>query len=335
MNLYSIFMWFLRFIIPGLPENNGTTDPTSAIPGIPICIYAEKVCPNRDVTFYLYTTEHPEPRLLDLNYPDNITSSLFMTGSPFKLLLHGYGANYTQTPNAVIGPVYLSSGSYNVIAASYGDLVLDGCYVQATINLPVIANCTAQLIDFLVKKMNVPLQDIHVIGFSLGAQGAGQAGNYVTVGKLKRITGLDPAGPLFLQYGNDAHVLSKDDAEFVEVVHTNGGLAGQLVVLGHVDFFMNGGSLQPDCQLTDFACSHVRAPMYFAESITTQTGFWGYRCSQMIFAIAFPFLCDSGYNAIMGEYANSSARGIYRVDTNGKSPFAIGKHRISPLTGRH
>ncbi|XP_069683240.1 pancreatic triacylglycerol lipase-like [Periplaneta americana] len=335
MDLHSVFMWFLRLIIPGVPENNGTTDPSSTIPGVPICIYAEKVCPNPDIKFYLYTTEHPEPRLLDLNYPDNITSSLFMMGSPFKLLLHGYVANYTKYPNSVLGPVYLSSGNYNVIAADYGDFVPDGCYVQAIINLPVLANCTAQLIDFLVKKMNVPLQDIHVIGFSLGAQVAGQTRNFITVGKLKRITGFEPAGPLFLQYGNKRYILSKDDAEFVDIVHTNAGLLGQLDALGHVDFYMNGGPLQPDCQLTDIICSHRRSNLYFSESITTQTGFWGYHCSQKIYAVAFPFLCDSGYNIIMGEYVNSSARGIYRVDTNGKSPFAIGKHRISPLTGRH
>ncbi|XP_069682917.1 endothelial lipase-like isoform X2 [Periplaneta americana] len=273
MDLYIIFMSLLRMIVPGVPQNNGTTVPSSPIPGLPICIYAQKVCPNPDVTFYLYTTEHPEPRLLDLNYPDNITSSLFMMDSPFKLLLHGYGENYTLTANSVLRSVYLSSGNYNVIVASYGALVPDGCYIHGTINLPVIANCTAQLIDFLVKKMKVPLQNIHVIGFSLGAQVAGQAGNFMTVGKLKRIT--------------------------------------------------------------DLTCSHFRAPMYFAESITTQTGFWGYQCSQKMHAIAFPFLCDYDYNAIMGEYANSSARGIYRVDTNGKSPYAIGKHRISPLNELH
>ncbi|XP_069682913.1 phospholipase A1-like isoform X1 [Periplaneta americana] len=335
MDLYIIFMSLLRMIVPGVPQNNGTTVPSSPIPGLPICIYAQKVCPNPDVTFYLYTTEHPEPRLLDLNYPDNITSSLFMMDSPFKLLLHGYGENYTLTANSVLRSVYLSSGNYNVIVASYGALVPDGCYIHGTINLPVIANCTAQLIDFLVKKMKVPLQNIHVIGFSLGAQVAGQAGNFMTVGKLKRITGLDPAGPLFLQYGNGTYTLNKNGAEFVEVVHTNGGFAGQLNVCGHVDFYMNGGSFQPDCEFINLTCSHFRAPMYFAESITTQTGFWGYQCSQKMHAIAFPFLCDYDYNAIMGEYANSSARGIYRVDTNGKSPYAIGKHRISPLNELH
>lgn len=85
--------------------------------------------------------------------------------------------------------MYLSSGNYNVIAPEYGQLVPDGCYVHATRNLPVIANCTAQLIDFLVNELNVPLQDIHVIGFSLGAHVAGQTADFITVGKLKRITG--------------------------------------------------------------------------------------------------------------------------------------------------
>ncbi|XP_069682919.1 pancreatic lipase-related protein 3-like isoform X2 [Periplaneta americana] len=266
--------------------------------------------------------------------PDNITSPLFMMGTPFKFLLHGHTTNHRETPNSVIGPVYLSSGNYNVIAPEYGQLVPDGCYVHATRNLPVIANCTAQLIDFLVNELNVPLQDIHVIGFSLGAHVAGQTADFITVGKLKRITGLDPAGPLFHKSRKQIHTLSKDDAEFVDVVHTNGGALGQLDVIGHVDFYMNGGSVQPGCQFTDFSCSHNRAPMYFAESITTQTGFWGYQCSDIKYAVAFPSMCDSDYNAIMGEYANSSARAIYRVDTNAESPFAIGKQRLKKSTGR-
>ncbi|KAJ4447146.1 hypothetical protein ANN_09147 [Periplaneta americana] len=301
-------------------------------------------------------------------------------------------------------PGSLKVSNYNVIAAEYGDLMPDGCFVQAIINLPVIANCTAQLIDFLVKKLNVPLQDIHVIGFSLGAHVTAQISNFITVGKLKRITGLDPADPLFLMYGNEARILRKDDAEFVDVVHTNGGSYGQLDVLGHVDFFMNGGSLQPDCQVTandksalyrfktasidysricnrkriseksrrleiqycrrrslgraivkedeyeevrwdDFSCSHNSAHMYFAESITTQTGFWGYQCSDITYANTLPSMCDSDYNAIMGEYANS--RIVHRAlsvvvclymrveripNLTGEQSDGITVFRIAPMT---
>jgi hypothetical protein len=41
--------------------------------------------------------------------------------------------------------------------------------------------------------------------------------------------------------------LDPSDALFVDVIHTNGGLNGDLEQCGHVDFYMNGGISQPGC----------------------------------------------------------------------------------------
>jgi Lipase len=49
-----------------------------------------------------------------------------------------------------------------------------------------------------------------------GAQGAGMVANYLKPGrKLKRITGLDPAKPLFVRAGIDGRI-DENDADFVE-----------------------------------------------------------------------------------------------------------------------
>jgi hypothetical protein len=58
--------------------------------------------------------------------------------------------------------------------------------------------------------------------------------------------GLDPALPLFATL-NDDWKLDSGDADFVDVIHTNGGVFGKIEAAGHADFFVNGGSFQPAC----------------------------------------------------------------------------------------
>ena len=57
---------------------------------------------------------------------------------------------------------------------------------------------------------------------------------------MGRITGLDPSGPLFHSVGR-ADRLDPSDAQFVDVIHTAGKWVGNDDLLGHVDFFPNGG----------------------------------------------------------------------------------------------
>lgn len=71
----------------------------------------------------------------------------------------------------------------------YEPLAPEPCYLQAVINLRVVANCTAQLLDYMIGNELIALSDIHVIGFSLGAQTAGMIANYMKSGQLERITG--------------------------------------------------------------------------------------------------------------------------------------------------
>jgi hypothetical protein len=52
--------------------------------------------------------------------------------------------------------------------------------------------------------------------------------------------------PLFATL-SDAWKLDSGDADFVDVIHTNGGVFGKIEAAGHADFFVNGGSFQPAC----------------------------------------------------------------------------------------
>lgn len=101
---------------------------------------------------------------------------------------------------------------------------------------------------------------MHIIGFSLGAHVSGFAG--AELPGISRITGLDPAGPLFESQHPKAR-LDSTDAVFVDVIHSNGenlilGGLGSWQPMGHVDFYPNGGRVQNGCSnlfvgaVTDF-----------------------------------------------------------------------------------
>lgn len=68
---------------------------------------------------------------------------------------------------------------------------------------------------------------------------------------MARISGLDPAGPMF-EGKNSAVKLDPNDAKFIDVIHSNadfkfGANFGSAEISGHVDFYVNGGEEQPGC----------------------------------------------------------------------------------------
>ena len=60
------------------------------------------------------------------------------------------------------------------------------------------------------------------------------------------ITGLDPAGPLFTNV-DAKYRLDPGDAEYVDVMHTDAQALGTAEIVGHTDFWPNGGVEQPGC----------------------------------------------------------------------------------------
>lgn len=104
--------------------------------------------------------------------------------------------------------------------------------------------------DFLLDlndSFSIPLENIQIIGHSLGGQVAGSIGKQLLAEKqtsVSKITALDPAGPLF----TDLNRLTENDADVVEVIHTN-SLLGYFGKTGTADFYPNGGLLvQPGCE---------------------------------------------------------------------------------------
>ena len=106
-----------------------------------------------------------------------------------------------------------------------------------------------ELIVDLNKNYDIPLKNFLVVGHSLGGQISGFVAKKVqelTGQKLPRLVALDPAGPFFTNRPEEER-LNKNDADVVQVIHTNGGTFGFFDSCGTIDFYPNGGSFQPGC----------------------------------------------------------------------------------------
>ncbi|KAG9510879.1 Lipoprotein lipase, partial [Fragariocoptes setiger] len=130
---------------------------------------------------------------------------------------------------------------------------------------PRIAAATKTLGAYLGKFLldlhrvhNYNLDQMHLIGFSLGAHVSGFAGKYVRANSnqtIGHITGLDPAGPCFRD--NKAQDrLDRMDARYVDVIHTAGYSYGISQRIGHRDIYVNGGKKQPHCKIWNMNCQH-------------------------------------------------------------------------------
>ncbi|XP_055633634.1 lipase member H-A-like [Toxorhynchites rutilus septentrionalis] len=292
------------------------------------CVNTERRCPNENVTFWLYTREtQKNPTQLNMFEPNTIKGAPFAFGRPLIVLIHGYTGHRDYAPNPTIRPAYLAYDEFNVISLDYNPLAQEPCYHHAVRNLPTVANCTAHLLDYMISQEMFTLSDIHVVGFSLGAQTSGMISNYLRSGKLKRITGLDPAKPLFMT-APKAYKLDHSDAEFVQVIHTDVFARGILHPCGHTDFYVNGGADQPGCStqtvVSPGECNHNRAPEYYAESIASEVGFYGYRCAHW-YLYMLGFCTDQHVTALMGAHTPNTTRGLYFTDANSIAPYAQGR----------
>lgn len=110
------------------------------------------------------------------------------------------------------------------------------------------------VLDWIDEGLDV--NKFHIVGISLGAHVAGMIGRSVIKkstgeSKLVRITALDPTFPLFSTFRTKP--VNKNDAEFVDIIHTNAWFYNSPKSTGTINFWPNGGhTLQPDSQRRNY-----------------------------------------------------------------------------------
>ncbi|XP_041975300.1 pancreatic lipase-related protein 2-like [Aricia agestis] len=277
-----------------------------------------------DVTFKLFTRRNPyNYQILKTNDASALYYSNFVFENKVKVLAHGWLNNGDGPMPESIREAYLNISDVNIIVVDWGKAAMVN-YISASYNVAEVGRILTNFLNFLIEE-GVSMNDVHLIGHSLGAHVVGIAGAYVKKGPIDTITGLDPALPLF--YFSDKNSrLDRHDARHVEVIHTCGGYLGFSDPLGHIDFYPNGGTRQPGCGI-DYRglCAHNRAHMYFAESIVSAVPFTAVRCRNYD-ELYYTGSCEgTGETLIMGGFdIHYGKDGIYYLRTNDKKPYALG-----------
>lgn len=241
-----------------------------------------------DISFQLFTRHNPTAhQVLVMGDDERLFASNMDFNSPTVIYFHAFMEQPADGSGIMVREAYMQRGDTNVIMVDAHRLEAGPWYFTAAQNTWYIGRFAAQFIDYLVTR-GLNLNSTHLVGHSLGAQAAGVAGSALKSGRVARLTGLDPALPLFSGLPLEQR-LDTSDALFVDVIHTDAGIFGFKEPIGHVDFYPNGGqSPQPGCELevvipkhlllNKFFCSHWRSYMFYTESVLRPSAFVAVEC---------------------------------------------------------
>ncbi|XP_034023868.1 lipase member H [Thalassophryne amazonica] len=219
----------------------------------------------------------------ELKHQHLSTQPFFNLSLPTTFVIHGYRP--TGAP-----PIWIDHIVHLLAEqADMNIIVVDWNKGAANLNYFVTVSYTREaahnLTSFIMtmQEEGASLSSVHLIGVSLGAHLAGFVGAYLK-GRIGRITGLDPAGPMFTSATPDER-LDPTDAMFVDVLHTDMNSFGLQGAHGHIDYYANGGADQPGCPKTIFAgksyfvCDHQRSVFLFLCALNQTCRLTGYPCS--------------------------------------------------------
>ncbi|CAK9828197.1 Pancreatic triacylglycerol lipase [Anthophora retusa] len=270
---------------------------------------------NKNSSYFDVNIRHPEQLIPQLKSNEQLV-----------LYIHGFKENVEYEGPRIISKAYLEKTDHNILAVDYREIA-DMSYLSAVALVGEVGKAIATALDTIVLS-DVNATNVHIIGHSLGSQVAGSTGRQ-TKFKVSRITGLDPAGPLFYLLNPR---LSAADAKFVDIIHTDMGLYGLALSIGDVDFYPNDGHrAQPGCPfiapiMSELElCSHHRSYMFYADSIVNDN-FLGVKCECTL--LVFRGKCNESDVAVMGYNTPSDTRGNYYLKTNAESPYGQGSKGI-------
>ncbi|KAH8419518.1 hypothetical protein KR222_004070, partial [Zaprionus bogoriensis] len=266
--------------------------------------------------YLLYTRRNRNtPQRIDPEVESLLRSSFFAL-EPIVLSIPHWQINSSRAEQETLVPALLEREACNVFAVDLAEARSES----------EIVSSVRDLVLLLHKNFDVPLARQQLVAFADGSHLAGTVAQQVQQlagEQLGQITALDPSGS---EEAAIEHRLSAQDARFVQVIHTNGLGLGTLEQLGDVDYYPNGGGVQPGCESTANAnaCAHERALDLAAEMWSPENDFVSARCSSVEQMSAE----SCRWSALrMGD----TGTGIYFLETRSAEPYGKGAYHISFL----
>ncbi|XP_049910823.1 lipoprotein lipase [Epinephelus moara] len=289
------------------PELTTTEFVNSTVTAAPLPTTTEWITDYTDILtkFCVRSSETPEDDMCYLvpGQPESIKHCEFKSDEQTFIVIHGWtvtGMFESWVPK-LVSALFERVPSANVIVVDWLTRA-NQHYPTSAAYTKLVGRDVAKFVTWIQKEAQLPWENVHLLGYSLGAHVAGIAGD-LTDHKISRITGLDPAGPTF-EYADNQNTLSKDDAQFVDVLHTNtrGSPDRSIGIqrpVGHIDIYPNGGTFQPGCDIQNtllgialegikglqnmdqlVKCSHERSIHLFIDSLLNiQQQSLAYRCN--------------------------------------------------------
>lgn len=194
--------------------------------------------------FILYKQDdNNDPIVLDPGNPKEIDPD-----KKVILIMHGWLQDANSSGIIKLKNAYLNRYDANVIILDWSQIAKQA-YTVSYCHMQRMSIKISKFLCHISTNLGVALNEVHVVGYSLGAQLAGVSAQYVKSKckkQIGRITGLDPSGPLF-QNLPERRRLDKGDAGFVDVIHTDQMKFGYSGSTGGSDFYPNCGQVQPGC----------------------------------------------------------------------------------------
>ncbi|KAL0280759.1 UNVERIFIED_CONTAM: hypothetical protein PYX00_001963 [Menopon gallinae] len=269
---------------------------------------SEPVAELKDITFTLYLKKHDGNGVqMFLGDKESIKKAGFDPKLPVRVGTHAYMCD--ACGNAVQGlrKAFHAQGDCNYISIDWSKFAKTLPYEKAALQTKAIGTHISKFLRFLRDETKFDIKQMHLVGHCMGAQILSFASDEFPGEKVGRITGNDPAGPIFHNIPNNLR-LDPSDAIFVDVLHTDTVFMGIRQPIGTVDFYVNGGKQQPGCKKDDFACNHDMSHRFFTYTVKNKKDYTAVQCKDL--KEAEEGKC-SGDKAPMGIGATTAKPGIY------------------------